>query len=241
MDSGAEPIDHSWNWVFRAGAIAFVIIGVWYFFSNFLGYLAGVPAPGFATPPVVTNQQYFNTLAAHPTASTVFYGMYSLIDLLVIPALIALYFALKGVHKNAMIVAMGFVLVWAILDVGVTEFNSLALVSLTQSYNATTDPTQQAAYAAAANYALAAIPIATFYSYLVGSVGFFIASVVMLKGVFRKPVAFIGIAANGLGIVAAFVLFAPGLAVVIVPTLVLYGLWNVLVGLRLFRLGRIAK
>ncbi len=238
MANGSEPIDYSWNWVFIVGAIAFVIIGIWYLFSNFWGYLVGVPAPGFATPPVVTNQQYFNTLATHPTASTVFYGVYSLIDVLVIPALIALYLALKGIHKNAMIVAMGLVLMWAILDVGVTEFNSLALVSLTQNYNAATDPAQQAVYASAANYALAAIPIATFYSYLVGSIGFFIASITMLKGVFRKPVAFIGIAANGLGIIAAFVLFAPGLAVIILPTLVLYGLWNVLVGVRLFRLGR---
>ncbi len=241
MAYGSEPVDHSWNWVFTVGAIAFVIIGIWYLFSNSWGYIAGIPAPGFATPPVVTNQQYFNTLAAHPTASTIFYGMYSLIDFLVIPALIALYLALKGIHKNAMLVAMGLVAVWAILDVGVTEFNSLVLISLTQSSNATTDAAQQASYTAAANYALAAIPIATFYSYLVGSTGFLIASIVMLKGVFSKPVAFIGIAANGLGIVAAFVLFVPELAAIVLPTLVLYGLWNILVGARLVKLGRIAE
>ena len=167
--------------------------------------------------------------------------MYSLIDFLVIPALIALYLALKGISKNAMLIAMGLVGIWAILDVGVTEFNSLALISLTQSYTAATDAVQKASYMAAANYALAAIPIGTFYSYLVGSIGFLIASIVMLRGVFRKQVAFLGIVANALGIISAFVLVAPGLAVIILPTLIFYGFWNILVGVQLFQLGLIAK
>jgi hypothetical protein len=233
----SELVDHSWNWAFKVGAVAFVIIGAWYVFGIFWPLLVGVPAPGFATPPVLTNQQYFNTLASHPTAATVFYAMYSLVDFLVIPAVIALYLALKGIHKNAMLVAMALAGVWAIIDVSVTQFNSLALISLTQSYNATTDVVQKAAYMAAANYALAAIPIATFYSYIVGSVAFFIAAAVMLRGVFRRAVAYLGIVANGLGFISAFVLFGPGLAVILVPALVLFGLWNILVGARLYTLA----
>jgi hypothetical protein len=125
---------------------------------------------------------------------------------------------------------MGLAVAWAIIDVGVTEFNSLSLISLAQSYSAATDSASKAAYMAAGDYALAAIPIATFYSYAVGSVAFLLASIVMLKGVFRKFVALIGMTSNLLGIVSAFVLFYPALSSLILPTLSLYGLWNVLVG-----------
>jgi hypothetical protein len=234
-----ESVDRSWNWLYKLGGVSFLVVGAWYGLSNYWGYLTGVPAPGFATPPVATNQQYFDILASHPTSSTIFYSMYSLIDLFVIPALLALYLALKGINKNAMLVAVGMVAVWAVIDLGVTEFNSLTLVSLAQSYNAATDATQRAAFLAAGYYALGAIPIATFYSYFVGSLGFLIASMVMLKGVFRRGVALVGMTCNILGIIDAFVLFDPaGLAVLIFPTLNLYGLWNILVGAQLFRLGR---
>jgi hypothetical protein len=236
--SFSEPLDQSWSWLFKMGGIAFLIIGIWYVIANYWGFIAGIPAPGFATPPVSTNEQYFNILASYPTASTIFYSMYSLTDFLFIPALLALYLALKGINKNAMLVAMGFVAMFAVIDVAVTEFNSLTLISLAQSYNAATDSAQHATYLAAANYALGAVPIATFYSYVVGSIGFLIASIVMLKGVFRKIIAIIGIVSSALGIIAGFVLFAPGLAVIILPTLNLYGLWNILIGAQLFSLGR---
>ena len=165
--SFSESLDQSWIWLFKIGGIAFLIIGIWYIIANYWSFIAGIPAPGFATPPVSTNEQYFHILASYPIASTIFYSMYSLIDLLFIPALLALYLALKGINKNAMLVAMGFVAMFAAIDIAVTEFNSLTLISLAQSYNAATDPIQRTAYFAAANYALGAIPIATFYSYVI--------------------------------------------------------------------------
>jgi hypothetical protein len=233
----SESVDHSWNWLYKLGGISFLIIGIWYVVANYWASIAGIPAPGFATPPVATNAQYFNILASYPVASTVFYSMYSLIDLFFVPALVALYIALKGVHKNAMLVAMGLVALFVVIDLAVTEFNSLTLISLTQSYQTATDATQRAAYLAASDYALGAIPIATFYSYVVGSLGFLIASIVMFRGVFRKTIAVIGIVSTLLGIVSGFVLFAPGLAILIFPTLNLYGLWNILVGAQLLGLG----
>ena len=73
-----------------------------------------------------------------------------------------------------------------ILGFRITEFNSLTLVSLAKIYNAATDATLRAAYLAAANAPLAAIPIATFYSYFVRSLGFSSLRSCILKGVFRK-------------------------------------------------------
>jgi hypothetical protein len=83
--TSTESVDHSWNAVYKVGGVAFLIIGIWYALGNYWGYFAGIPAPGYATPPIATNEAYFNVLASYPFASTVFYSMYSLIDFLVIP------------------------------------------------------------------------------------------------------------------------------------------------------------
>jgi hypothetical protein len=235
--ASTKSVDHSWNTVYLVGGASFLMIGVWYALGNYWSYIFGIPAPGFATPPIVTNEAYFNVLATYPLASIIFYSMYTLAAFLSIPASFAMYFSLKGINKNAMLLAMGLVAVWIFIEVGVTEFDSLTLISLAQSYNAAKDVAQQAAYLTASNIPLAALPIATFYSYFVGSLGFLIASTVMLRGVFRRVVAFIGITCNLLGIIDAFILFAPGLSVLLFPTLNLYGLWNILVGAQLIRLS----
>ena len=231
-------IDSSWDTLYKVGGISFIIIGIWYGVSTFFPYLFGIPAPGFSTPPIVTEQQYFDILSAYPTAATIFYVMYSISALLCIPALLALYVLLKDINKNAMLVAMGFVALWVVVEIGITEFNSLTLISLIQHYNGTTDTTMRAAYLAAAYYALGVIPIATFYSYFLGSLGFLIASFIMRRTFFRRGTALPGIASNALGIVAAFVLFIPELSSILLPTLNLYALWNILVGAQLFKIGK---
>lgn len=137
-----------------------------------------------------------------------------------------------------MIIAVGFVALWIVIDLGVTEFNSLTLIRLAHGYNTTTDTSQKAAYFAAAEYSLNALPIATFYSYSVGSFGFLIASFVMRKSTFRRGTALPGIASNALGIVAAFVLFTPELSMLLLPTLNLYALWNIIVGIQLIKFSR---
>ncbi len=238
--ASTTSVDHNWDRLYRIGGICFVLIGIWYVFANFWSLIVGIPSPGFATPPVATDAQYFNVLANFPTASAVFYAGYSAADLLLFPAILALYVALKGVGKNLTIVAMALAAVWGIIDLGVTEFNSLVLVSLAQSYNTATDAATKATYLAASNYALGTIPIATFYSYFIGSLAFLLASLVMFRGVFRFITAPVGIVANSLGIIVAFVLFDPAdLSSLTIPTLMIYGFWNILVGAQLYRLGRI--
>ena len=236
--ASTSSVDHGWDRLYRIGGVCFILIGIWYVFANFWSLIEGIPGPGFATPPVATSAQYFNILANYPNASAIFYSGYSATDFLLFPAILALYFALKGVGKNITIVAVALAAVWGVMDLGVTEFNSLVLVSLAQSYNAATDATTKAAYLAASNYALGAIPIATFYSYFIGSLAFLLVSLVMFRGVFRFITAPVGIVANALGIVVAFVLFDPAdLRNLIVPTLMIYGFWNILVGAQLYRLG----
>jgi hypothetical protein len=59
----------------------------------------------------------------------------------------------------------------------------------------------------------------------------------MLRGVFGKPTAYAGIVAALTGFVGAFYLAYPPLQWLFLPSMIAYGLWGVLAGARLFRLG----
>jgi hypothetical protein len=82
------------------------------------------------------------------------------------------------------------------------------------------------------------LALSTFYSWVVFSIGVLIISIVMLKGVFSKLTAYLGIAVGIVATVAGFYVFLPALAVLTLPSLVAFGLWCVLAGRRLFRLGK---
>jgi uncharacterized protein YqgC (DUF456 family) len=59
----------------------------------------------------------------------------------------------------------------------------------------------------------------------------------MLKGVFRRGTAYLGIVATSAGIVGGFYVVLPALGVLLSPCLVAFGVFLVLAGLRLYRLA----
>jgi hypothetical protein len=92
---------------------------------------------------------------------------------------------------------------------------------------------------ATANYALAATAVsAPVYSVVISSFGTLITSLVMLKGVFSKVTAYLGIVASIVSFVYGISLFVPALAMSIVIAFVLAGIWSLLAGSRLCRLGK---
>ena len=232
--STVEPVgshvDPSWKGVYRVGGVCLLLAGLIYLIEVTLNSFWGMPG---ATDSV----HYLQSLAAHPHEAQVQYGLYSLADFLFVPGLFALYLALRHIAKNPMLIATGLMAVFIVVDVAITEPNSLTIVALTQHAAAATSATQQAAYMVAANYALAALPLATFYSWVVGCVVVLIASIVMLKGTFVKLISYLGIVAGIMGIVAGFYVYVPALVVLATPTLFAFGLWWVLMGIRLYRLG----
>ncbi|MGH2537143.1 MAG: hypothetical protein ACRDHL_07095 [Candidatus Promineifilaceae bacterium] len=86
--------------------------------------------------------------------------------------------------------------------------------------------------------ALLATPLVAIYTILVPGIGIFIAGLVMLKGVFRKSTAYLGVAIGIFALIASvgpFVVSALDVAIIIVSTLTMVWFW--LVGYRLYRLG----
>ena len=223
----------TWGGVYRVGGLSLAAGGILYLIGSTINFYFGSGTPG-------NDLAYLQALGAHPGISQLIYWCYLLADIFFIPATLALYLALKEINKNVMLIAAGFLGVFIILDLGITEPNSLALVALAHSLATTTTEVQRTIYQAAANWGLATMPIATFFSWIGPSIGFLIASMLMRKSMFSKSTAFLGIIVYSVAIVASFYFLfpAPVLGILLTPILWLYGIWLIKAGRELFKAGR---
>jgi len=90
-----------------------------------------------------------------------------------------------------------------------------------------------------ANYVFSIFSASTpVYGSLVPSIGVLITGLVMLKGIFKRAVAYLGVVAGIIGIVAGLGFLSPALAILDVLNLILFGIWLLLVGWKLYTLGR---
>lgn len=211
--------------------------GVGMLLAGLLVLMVVVTSNLMGPPPPGDSLAYLQSVAARPNIAVANFILFSLSDLLVVLALPGLFLAFRRVAWTPLLVALGLIAVYLVVDLAVTELNSLVLVTLARHLTAATSNTEQLAYLSAAGYALATLPPATFFSYLVSSAGFLIVVLVMLRWGFSRWISVLGIVAFGLGIVAAFYIFVPVLALLLIPCLVAFGLWLVLGGVRLYQLG----
>jgi hypothetical protein len=205
------------NVLFKSGGICLALSGVFYLAGAVLSNIIGGSPIG---------NTYLLNLAAHLTASWWNFALFSLALLPMGIGVFALYNALKAINKKAMLVALILVGIFLVWDLAVTEFNSLKLVWLVQnSLPGTEGP-------------LSLLPVGTFISYFESSVGFLIISIVMLKSTFGKLLAILGIVATIEGIIGSFYIFIPALGLFLTPCLVAFGIWLVLAGFKLYKLGK---
>ena len=226
----AETVDPTWKGVYRVGGIAMMATGALYYAFIVMGSIIG-PAPS-------SGDDYYNALAAHTTVAQALFWIFIVSDLLLLPGLLAFYFALKGVNQNAMTLAAAIVALYLIFDIAVTETASLTLVTLIQQSASATTDAQRTAYAAAADFARATLPMATFLSWFLGCVGWLIVNVVMLRGSFVKATAALGIAFSVEGILGSFYLLVPAFTVLLNPALATFGIWCIFSGIRFLTLSR---
>jgi hypothetical protein len=222
---GSSDTDSRWSGLCRVAGVCLMAAGVIYGVSAVLSLIIGA-APSSA-------QLYLDSVARHVLASRVNFGLWIVADVLLLPAALALYLVLRSTAKYAMLVGSGLLALFAVWDLSVTELDSLTLVADAKRYAAAGSTAQRAAYVAAAKHTLAVLPVATFVSYAVSSVGLLIVSVVMLRAVFSRWTAYAGIVASAEGLVGGFYpVFAP-LAVLLTPSLIAFAVWAVLAGVRL--------
>lgn len=216
--------DPSWKGLYRAGGIAaifFAILSIGD--AALILVLPPMPAStGFATLEYIASNRYgyilSQTLILGPVVLT----------LITFPAL---YLSLKCLSKIP--AAIGSVLGIASVVLCLVPFSSVSgLVYLSYRYAAATTSEQQTLFASAAE-ALLAQNNSVNVGGILFAVSVLIISMAMLKGVFPKTVAWLGIVSGGIGIVCE------SLRPVIGAAFTLYGvviIWLIAVGWKLFRL-----
>ena len=162
-------------------------------------------------------------------------GLSVFTDFLYVPVALALYLALKGVNRNAMLLATAFVGLFIVLDLAVTWSDYASILTLYRDYSTATDDVHRAGYVAAANYASAGLtsPLEIVYSIVTLSSGILLTGFVMLRGAFDKITAYLGLATGVLGIASL-----TGLSLTIIGNALFATAWLFYVGYRLYRLAQ---
>jgi hypothetical protein len=212
---------------YRVGGIAALVLGI--------GYIIIFPLYAHVGPPPSGGEAWFQYLPGKTTVWWAILGLSVFTDFLFVPVAFALYLALRGVNRNAMLLATAFVGLFVVLDLAVTWSHYASILTLYRNYSTATDDAHRAGYLAAANYASAmlASPLEIVYAIVTLSSGILLTGLVMLRGAFHKITAYLGLATGILGIVSL-----TGLSLTIIGNALFATAWLFLVGYRLYRLAQ---
>jgi hypothetical protein len=221
--AAAEVDQKQW---YRVGGIAAIAIGTAYIIIVFLYARVGAPPKG--------GEAWFQYLPGKTTTWWAILGLSVLTDFLFVPVAFALYLALREANRNAMLLATAFVGLFVALDLAVTWSHYASILVLYRNYSRATDAVQRTGYVAAAQYASAVLasPLEIVYAIVTLSFGILVTGFVMLRGVFNKITAYLGLATGILGIASL-----TGLSLTIIMNALFATVWILFVGHRLYRLA----
>jgi Domain of unknown function (DUF4386) len=221
--------DPSWRSLYRAGGVSAVLFVVL--------VLAAIVLVVVAPPPLsadgATTLQY---IASHKVLYIIEQVLWLAPSVFAAVVFLALFQALKHLNKSyAALGALAGIVSWALgLAIPTTGGGAPVLVYLSDQYMTAATAAQHTAFATAAEVFIAGNNI-TYAAGILAPVGILITSLVMLKGVFPKGVAYLGIATGVLGIVSE------ALRPILGPGYFVYGLllptWFLVVGWKLYRLA----
>jgi hypothetical protein len=204
----------------------------------FVAMLVAATGLAVATPPSPTSggAATLEYIATHRSTYIVQQQLWLVPGVFAAVVYLSLYPALKPLHAS--VAALGCAvggIAWALtLAMPTTSTGGPALVYLSDQYAATTDPAQRTALVGAAESLIAINRTPTAVGVLT-TVGLLIVSLMMLRGVFPRWIAYLGIATGAIGI------GSEALRPVIEGGYALYGLllfvWTGAVGWKLYGLG----
>ncbi len=231
----AATIDARGTWLLGTGGVAALVLVA--------GYLATFPLYALVGgPPPSGTEAHLAHYARHLPGWWGILGLMVFTDLLYLVVGLALFQALRGIHGGLMILALACKVLFVFLDLAVTWTNHAALFVLGSQYAAAATEAERAASLAAAGFAGAVMdsPLPGIYAILIPAIGIFLASLVMLKGIFNKSTAILGLAVGLSGVVAvAGPYVSKALDFAHVVNALLATAWFFLVGVRLYRLRRV--
>ncbi len=222
--------DMSWRSLYFAGgvcALLFVVFNV-----AAIVVLAFIP-PAPSTGGAATLQW----IASNKTAYTLELILFVAPSVLAMGVFLALYIVLKHLSKSlaaiAALIAIASEVIAAAVNSSPQSLNA-GLILLSDQYAAATADAQRLAFATAAESLIASTNAVNLAGIML-EVGILIISLVMLRGVFPRWVAYLGIVTGVVGILSEAL--RPVIGFAYIGFFVLEVIWLIAVGWRLFRLG----
>lgn len=228
-----DAIDPDGKWIYRAGGIAAFILVIGWFLTFPLYAAGGGPEP------LGAEARLIHYAGREPAWQAILWLMV-FTDLLYVGIVLALYQSLKRLDQSMMLLFIACKGLFFALDLGLLWPNHAALFNLSRLYTAAASEAQRAAIvnAAAAPSAVLDSLLPAIYSIVIPSLGTLFVSLVMLKGVFSKRTAYLGLAVGGTGIIAFADPFMGAWGKVHIVNALLATIWWLLVGWRLYKLGQ---
>ena len=226
-------VDPGGKWLYRTGGIAAFILVIGWFLTFPLYAAGGGPAPLGAEARLIH-------YAGREPAWWAILWLMVFTDFLYVGIVLALYQSLKRLDQSMMLLFIACKGLFVFLDLAVGWPNHAALFNLSRLYAAAASEAQRAAIvsAAAAPSAVLDSLLPSVYSIVVPALGTLFASLVMLKGIFNKGTAYLGLAVGVTGIVAFADPFMGAWGKVHIVNALLATIWFLLVGWRLYKLGQ---
>jgi hypothetical protein len=231
QDMKANEVSSDEKWLYRVAGISAIVFVIAYIVIIALYVPVGKPSGADA---------WLISMAKNTTVWWAILGLSVLTDFLLVPVALSLYLALRKINKSVMLVAIAFVGLFVILDLALTWTNYASLIALSSSYASAANDTQKTIFFTAALYPSSVVDssILFIYNSLTLAIGILLTSSAMLKGVFSKGTAYLGLVTGILGIVAVAGSFYGFLKALIILVSILTTVWVLLVGFRLYKLGR---
>ena len=222
-----ETVNPDGKWIYRVGGIASLAIGVIYIVIIALYASVGVQP--------LSGEARLEYLIGKTAAWWAIVGLSVLTNFLYVPVALSLYFALKSLNRIAMLIGGAFIGLFVILENAVNWTLYGALILLSEGYSNAINEIQKASFIAAATLASAVLesPLAIVWAIGTLSFGFLVIGFVMLKGVFNKVTAYLGILTGILGIAAVAGVGIAGILNALFATI-----WLFFVGYRLLKLPK---
>ena len=227
QNMAVEKVHSDGIWIYRIGGIASLAIGVVYIVIIALYASVGVPPVG--------GEARLEYLVGKANAWWAIVGLSVFTNFLYVLVALSLYSALKNLNRIAMLIGSAFIGLFVVLENAVNWTIYGALILLSQGYATAIDGVQKAPFIAAATFASAVLesPLAAVWAIGTLSFGFLVIGFVMLKGVFNKATAYLGILTGILGIAAV-----AGVGVAVILNALFATIWLFFVGYRLLKLPK---
>ena len=221
-----HPVSLDQKRLYRVGGIAAISLAI--------GYVIIVPLYAQVGAPPSGGAAWFKYLNGKTSIWWWIVVLSVVTDFLFVPVAWALYLALKDAGRNAMLLATVFVGLFVVLDLAVTWSHYTSILVLYAEYTTASDESLRMGYRAAADYGSAMLTSRLEIVYSIGtlSFGILVTGFVMLRGIFNKITAYLGLATGILGFAAPL-----RLSVAIIGNALCATAWLFLVGYKLYQLA----